>query len=139
MKEFFKGMFSDPADVDYFPTESQPLVEDPMGTSSSGDGEGVNETGLISLEEQRNREPATTTATTDGNVGSAGDVDNSPGLTDGYQAWAQSFDAFHQAIFHTLLYFTVGVIAYSYLLDTRWPIVDSVYFSVVIFTTGERE
>lgn len=60
---------------------------------------------------------------------------SSPGLTDEYRTWSDSTEAFHQAIFHTIVYFTVGIVGYSFLLPTRWSIVDSVYFSVVIFTT----
>jgi hypothetical protein len=128
MKTFFKGMFSETADVDYFPPESQNLVEDPAApaaTTTSATEE--NAGGLLSLEEQQTRESAATMS-----------VDNAGvGLTDGYQAWTQSFEAFNQAIGHTLFYFALGILAYSFLLDTKWPIVDAVYFSVVIFTTGE--
>jgi hypothetical protein len=129
-------MFSETADVDYFPPETQPLTEDPVKvtvtvTTATSNECGFDDTGLISVDEQHNRASAT--------------IDNDdaayeeflPGLTDGYQTWTQSYEAVHHGIFHTLLYFTVGVAAYSFLLNTQWPIVDSLYFSVVIFTTGE--
>jgi hypothetical protein len=131
LEKFFKGMFSETADVDYFPPESQMLMEDAAPkttrTMSMSSECGFVDHGLVSLPDQHNR---TLLASTENNA-------SGYGLTDGYQTWTQSYDAVYQGIFHTLLYFTVGVVAYSYLLNTKWPIVDSLYFSVVIFTTGE--
>eukprot|EP00536_Pseudo-nitzschia_multiseries_P000123 jgi/Psemu1/177967/e_gw1.3.68.1 len=57
------------------------------------------------------------------------------GLTDGFETWSDSSNAFKQAVFHAGVYVTIGIVAYSFLLDTKWPLIDSVYFSVVIFTT----
>jgi hypothetical protein len=134
VEKFFKAMFSETADVDYFPPESQSLMEEPASrTTTMFNRSGFDDDALISSEEQHKHIRLSTTNVND----ASGCSDRLPGLTDGYQSWTQSYDAVHQGIFHTLLYFTVGVVAYSYLLNTQWPIVDSLYFSVVIFTTGE--
>ena len=61
--------------------------------------------------------------------------DSSLGLGDGYKAWSDSSEAFDQAFMHTVIYITIGVLGYSFILDTKWSIIDSVYFSVVVFTT----
>mmetsp|Transcript_20941 Transcript_20941/g.45597 ORF Transcript_20941/g.45597 Transcript_20941/m.45597 type:complete len:193 (-) Transcript_20941:739-1317(-) len=61
--------------------------------------------------------------------------DSSPGLGDGYIAWSDSSETFHLAVMHTLIYVTIGVLGYSFILDTKWSIIDSLYFSVVVFTT----
>ncbi|KAG7353547.1 ion channel [Nitzschia inconspicua] len=133
MKKFFRGIFSATADVDYFPPESQLLVENPEATVApnevvaSTDEGNAGVSGLVS-EERQPQHVHLSTETDGGEIGS-------PGPTDEYRAWSQSFEAFHQAIFHTVVYFAMGVLAYSFLLDTKWHIVDSLYFSVVIFTT----
>jgi hypothetical protein len=139
---FLKGMFSDEADVDTHPAtikvspESQPLmVQDTTAgsaktlTTNTDDDIQSNvateASGLISLEEQQQQQQQQQKK----------NQPSTPGLTDGYKSWSQTFEAFHQAIFHTILYLLVGIAAYSYLLDTKWPIVDSLYFSIVLFTT----
>ena len=134
VKKFFKRMFKDDADVDYHPPESQPLNP----SSQNSMNETQEESGLISLEEQRraNEEGGITVSTTPSSENDTND--NSPGLTDGYEQWSQTFEAFHSAIFHTIAYFVVGIVGYSYLLDTQWAVIDSLYFSVVIFTTGRK-
>ena len=139
VKKFFKKMFKDNADVDYYPPESQPL-----NPSSENGSSGVNDpgSGLVSMEEQRRASEERTASASP----SSDDDDNNnnntlnplPGLTDGYQQWSQTFDAFHSAIFHTIAYFVIGIVGYSYLLDTKWAVIDSLYFSVVIFTTGRN-
>jgi hypothetical protein len=129
VEKFFKGMFSETADVDYFPRESQRLREDLTTTTTTCNNlREFDNTGFISLEEQQQPQQQRISAVP---------TDIRPGLTDGYETWTQSYDAVHQGIFHMILYFTVGVVAYSFLLNTQWPIIDSMYFSVVIFTTGE--
>ncbi|KAL3911906.1 MAG: hypothetical protein SGARI_001416 [Bacillariaceae sp.] len=152
VKKFFKKMFSEQADVDYFPpAESQPLI-----STNEGDGdakpastatESAAASGLESMEEQRSpRDPLQpSTAETEetsaifSSTGNSNNTQNNslqlPGLTDGYEQWSQTFGAFQAAILNTIAYYAVGVIAYSYLLDTKWSIIDSVYFSVVVFTT----
>lgn len=127
-------MFSEKADVDSVPMESQPLTKHTAdGPTATDHGSSQCEGRAISLEQSQNQPKSGYVE--EENAGD--DTSNSLGLTDGYQAWSQSFEAFHSAIFHTVVYFTVGVLAYSFFLNTRWPIVDSLYFSVVIFTTGE--
>jgi potassium channel subfamily K len=59
----------------------------------------------------------------------------SVGFTDGFSTWSDSLQAFHQAIFHVILYIGIGVVFYSFILDTKLTVIDSVYFSVAIFTT----
>jgi hypothetical protein len=134
VKKFFKKMFSEQADVDYFPPESQPLNP---STADSGNSE--SESGLVSLEEQRRSSAREGGGTDVASPVSDTTTDHSPGLTDGYEQWSQTFEAFHSAIMHTIVYFLIGVIGYSYLLNTKWDVIDSLYFSVVIFTTGAFE
>ena len=59
----------------------------------------------------------------------------SAGFTDGFSTWSDSLQAFHQAIFHIILYIGIGIFFYSFILDTKLTMIDSVYFSVAIFTT----
>ena len=59
----------------------------------------------------------------------------SAGFTDGFSTWSDSLQAFHQAIFHIILYIGIGIFFYSFILDTKLTVIDSVYFSVAIFTT----
>jgi potassium channel subfamily K len=59
----------------------------------------------------------------------------SVGFTDGFSTWSDSLQAFHQAIFHVILYIGIGVVFYSFIRDTKLTVIDSVYFSVAIFTT----
>ena len=39
-----------------------------------------------------------------------------------------------KCLFAILLYMSCGVVSYSYIFE-KWPIIDSLYFSVVTFTT----
>lgn len=65
----------------------------------------------------------------------AGDVQtHGPSLTDEYTDWTHSLQAFQGAIFHSMLYLVVGILAYSVVFE-RWSVVDSLYFSVTLFTT----
>jgi hypothetical protein len=132
---FLKGMFSDEADVDShpLPAESQPLNGRNNNDASSSSAavtaapvaaESVSTTAtdrLLLLEEQSRND--------------ASPSPSMPGLTDGFQTWSQTFEAFSSGIFHTVLYFLGGIVGYSFLLDTKWPVIDSMYFSVVLFTT----
>lgn len=61
-------------------------------------------------------------------------IDHQQSLTDVYKTWGESVDAFHYCIFHVLLYVTLAIVGYSFIFED-WPIVDSLYFAVVIFTT----
>jgi len=57
------------------------------------------------------------------------------GMDEEFSDWSGSKKAYFNAIFHTILYFIIGVVFFSYILDTKWTIIESIYFSVVIFTT----
>ena len=63
-------------------------------------------------------------------------------FSDGYNAWGSSggsgglvMMAFQEGIIHIIIYMSIGIIGYSFLLNTKWSIIDSMYFSTVIFTT----
>mmetsp|Transcript_47667 Transcript_47667/g.53342 ORF Transcript_47667/g.53342 Transcript_47667/m.53342 type:complete len:301 (+) Transcript_47667:539-1441(+) len=49
-------------------------------------------------------------------------------FTDGYRTWSGSLLAFQYGMFHIVIYMTCGVIGYSYLLTTKWSVIDSLYF-----------
>mmetsp|Transcript_18829 Transcript_18829/g.52614 ORF Transcript_18829/g.52614 Transcript_18829/m.52614 type:complete len:383 (-) Transcript_18829:303-1451(-) len=61
--------------------------------------------------------------------------EKSPGITDPFETWSGSSTSFNQAGFHAVCYLTIGIVAYSFVLNTQWSLIDSAYFSVVIFTT----
>jgi len=61
--------------------------------------------------------------------------DASLGFADGYNSWSNSLQAFHHAIYHTIVYIVIGIAGYSFILETKWSVIDSVYFSAVVFTT----
>ena len=62
-------------------------------------------------------------------------------FSDGYNPWGSSgggglvMMAFQEGIIHIIIYMSIGIIGYSFLLNTKWSIIDSMYFSTVIFTT----
>jgi len=67
---------------------------------------------------------------------------NGTSFSDGYNAWGSSggsgglvMMAFQEGIIHIIIYMSIGIIGYSFLLNTKWSIIDSMYFSTVIFTT----
>jgi len=57
------------------------------------------------------------------------------GLGDGFTSWSDSLQAFHQAIFHSVVYMVLGIVFYSFILETKFTVIESVYFCVTIFTT----
>ena len=59
----------------------------------------------------------------------------SASFADGFSSWSDSMHAFHQAIFHGIIYIGIGVVFYSFILSTKFTVIDSIYFSVCIFTT----
>ncbi len=61
--------------------------------------------------------------------------DSSAGFADGFSSWSDSIEAFHQAIMHGIIYVLLGVVFYSYILETKFTVIESIYFSVCIFTT----
>ena len=60
--------------------------------------------------------------------------ENQANLTAEYTSWWETTDAVRQCLLYLLAYFAVAVIGYSFLFE-KWPIADSIYFAVVIFTT----
>jgi hypothetical protein len=56
------------------------------------------------------------------------------GLTAEYQTWLGSKSARNNAFVHFVVYLLVAVIGFSFVLE-EWPIYDSIYFAVVVFTT----
>jgi len=54
---------------------------------------------------------------------------------DEYVEWSMSLRAFNEAFFHAGLYIILGIVFYSFILDTKLGIMESVYFAVSIFTT----
>lgn len=57
------------------------------------------------------------------------------GLGDGFSGWSDSNQAFQQGIFHCLFFIGTGIVFYSFILDTKFTVIESIYFSVTIFTT----
>jgi len=57
------------------------------------------------------------------------------GFADGFSTWSDSLQAFHLAIFHGLLYVGIGIVFYSFILETKLTIIESVYFSMTLLTT----
>jgi hypothetical protein len=144
MNFLIKMMFSDEADVDSHP-ESQPLTNRNNNTATTSTSTSTStptatatatEDPLsLSLEQSQNKNVGSTTTITSS---SPPPSSVPPGLTDGFQTWSQTFEAFHAGIFHTVTYLFAGIVGYSFLLDTKWPVVDSMYFSVVLFTSTLR-
>jgi potassium channel subfamily K len=64
-----------------------------------------------------------------------GSKGTSAGLGDGFTGWSGSLQAFHQAIFHVVVYMVLGIVFYSFILETQFTVIQSVYFCVTIFTT----
>lgn len=58
-----------------------------------------------------------------------------PGLGDEFMGWTDSMQAWHQALLHAIIYIMLGVLFYSFILETKFTVIDSMYFSVCIFTT----
>ncbi len=57
------------------------------------------------------------------------------GFDAGYSSWTDSMQAFHQAIFHFVFYIGLAVLFYSFILETKFTVIESIYFAVCIFTT----
>lgn len=56
------------------------------------------------------------------------------GLTAQYHNWLESKTAMKYAFVNLGAYLLVAVIGFSFVFE-KWPIYDSLYFSVVVFTT----
>lgn len=115
------------------PPEAQPLVEATTRTGIADNGAEHGQ-GFLSLEEHQEEEIGRQEgAHADGKAVSAAGTP-ALGLADGFTSWSESLHAFHTAIFHTCVYVALGVVSFSFIFE-NWPIIDSVYFSVVLFTT----
>jgi hypothetical protein len=55
--------------------------------------------------------------------------------SDEYLEWSMSSRAFNEAFFHAGIYIILGIVFYSFILDTKLGIVESVYFCISIFLT----
>jgi hypothetical protein len=51
-----------------------------------------------------------------------------------YEDFYHSWDAIWVCLFHAVVYYTVAVVSFSFLVE-KWPIIDSLYFATTIFTT----
>jgi hypothetical protein len=66
---------------------------------------------------------------------SAGSYDPQASLTAGdFEDFYHSWDAIWVCVFHAVVYYTVAVVSFSWLVQ-KWPIIDSLYFATTIFTT----
>jgi hypothetical protein len=66
---------------------------------------------------------------------STGSDDSRASLTAGdYEDFYHSWDAIWVCLFHAVIYYTVAVVAFSFLVE-KWPIIDSLYFATTLFTT----
>ena len=61
-------------------------------------------------------------------------LENEDGFSSEYVGWFRSRDASQQCSLHLSVYLLVAIIGYSFVFED-WPVTDSIYFAVVIFTT----
>lgn len=76
----------------------------------------------------------TTQLVTPAGTGSNNSNTNSGGFTGKYTEWVDSGDVTMVAAISMLLYVVLAVIGYSLIFED-WPIIDSVYFAITVFTT----
>lgn len=107
------------------PPEHQPLLVEPPSTN------GEASTTAVAVGDATNDNDATTTSTTPTTTLA---VTAAFGLTDGFTDWSHSLEAFSVFFAHSFVYLAVGIIAFSFVL-MHWPVVDSLYFAVVLFST----
>ena len=55
-------------------------------------------------------------------------------LTSEYQDFSKTWRALGISLLHVGTYYTLAVIGFSFVLET-WPVIDSLYFATVVFTT----
>lgn len=55
-------------------------------------------------------------------------------LTAAYVSYDHSGWAIHSCLLNLAIYFSLAVVAFSFVFE-KWPISDSIYFSTVVFTT----
>jgi hypothetical protein len=66
---------------------------------------------------------------------SAGSYNPQASLTAGdFEDFYHSWDAIWVCVFHAVVYYTIAVVSFSWLVE-KWPIIDSLYFATTIFTT----
>ena len=58
-----------------------------------------------------------------------------PSLTSGYTSYLESSSAMRLFLMHGIIYYSLAVILFSFVLDTKWSVIDSLYFSTILFTT----
>jgi len=59
--------------------------------------------------------------------------DDGPGFDD-FQSWSETKSALLWILFYVCIFIVLAVVGYSYLFES-WPITDSIYTAVIIFTT----
>ena len=57
------------------------------------------------------------------------------GFDDGFTEWGNTLQAFKQVGYHSAIYMILGIVFYSYILETKLTVIQSIYFSVSVFTT----
>lgn len=55
-------------------------------------------------------------------------------LTREYEDFSHSWSALRLCLYHAIVYYAIAVFALSFILY-KWPIIDSLYFATVVFTT----
>lgn len=133
LNRIFNSTDNETVDDVSLPCEGHPLVEGTTSTAVSSYNNATQPAGdFISLDDQY--EEGVQHQREIGNDNNTDPADNSIGLSDGFTSWSASAHAFKTAIFHTCMYMTLGVLAFTFVFED-WPIIDSLYFSVVLFTT----
>ncbi len=96
-------------------------------SSDSGGGGDDENTALVSEEDDRIRYAS-----------DSGSLLEQNGLTSEYHSWFESKTAVTYACANLLAYLLAAVIGFSFIFE-KWPIVDSIYFAVVLFTTVGKD
>ena len=56
-------------------------------------------------------------------------------FTDEYEDFSHSWKAVRLCLFHIVVYYVAAVIGFSSGLVASWPVIDSLYFATVVWTT----
>ena len=62
------------------------------------------------------------------------ELTTAPSLTSEFEDFAHSWNAWRVCLIHAVLYYAAAVLGFSFLVE-RWPVIDSLYFGTVVFTT----
>uniref|UniRef100_A0A7S2E055 EF-hand domain-containing protein n=1 Tax=Helicotheca tamesis TaxID=374047 RepID=A0A7S2E055_9STRA len=100
--------------ADNIDIESTPLVAEKKTTFAADVDDGTTRRGLKSIANKM--------------------VDKGASFSAGYVDFASTPSALRMCFFSVVIYFMIGVLAFSYGFE-KWSILDSIYFSVVTFTT----